>query len=64
MSIALYCGGNCSSAQYTKLMVRPIIYNRLINAQQNIDYLTDFLDKKRYYAIDTVGSSFDVALSY
>ena len=64
MSVALYCGASCSSANYTKLLVRPIIYNRLINAQQNKDYLIDFLDKKRYYGIDTVGYAFDTALSY
>ena len=64
MSVALYCGSSCASANYTKLLTRPILYNRLINAQQNKEYLTDYLDKKRYYGVDTTGAPFDVALDY
>jgi hypothetical protein len=61
---ALRCRANCSDVNYTKVLVRPIILNWLINSQQSDQYLISFLDKRRYYGIDTLNYAFDTALSY
>lgn len=44
--------------------MRPIIYNRLINIQKSEDYLTNYLDKRRYYSIDTLNRDVDIVLNY
>lgn len=64
IDFALRCRANCSAVNYTKLLVRPIILNWLINSQQSDKYLISFLDKRRYYGIDTLNYAFDTALSY
>lgn len=64
IDFALRCRANCSDVNYTKVLVRPIILNWLINSQQSDNYLISFLDKRRYYGIDTLNYAFDTALSY
>lgn len=64
ISLGMYCGGPCSSANLTELLVRPILYNRLVNPQKNKEYISDFLDKRRYYGINSKNNQYDVALTY
>lgn len=61
---AFSCKGNCSSAPLTSLLVRPILYNRIINSQNSSNYLISYLEKRRYYGIDTSDYQFDTALNY
>jgi hypothetical protein len=64
IDFAYRCRNNCSSIPYTKFLVRPILYNRLINSQKSSDYLTSYLDKRRYYGIDTLNYNIDINLNY
>ena len=64
IDIAFRCGQNCTNTPYTNLLVRPIIFNRLINPQEHQEYMTTFLDKRRYFGIDTANPEFDTVLDY
>jgi hypothetical protein len=64
IDVAFKCGQDCSTLNSTEFLVRPIILNRLVNAQKSKDYLTSFLDKRLYYSINTRSSNFDTVLNY
>ena len=64
IDFAFRCRADCSTVNETQLLVRPIFYNRIINPQETEGYVTQFLEKKRYYGITTRRWDFDIALSY
>ena len=44
--------------------IRPIIYNKLLNPQQSEEYISEYLDKRRYYKISTKVAQFDYNLDF
>ena len=63
IDVAFKCLADCSTVGYTQLMVTPIIYNRLINPQDT-NYMEGYLEKRKYYIIDTQSYQFDTVLDY
>ena len=67
IDFAIRCRADClntSLTPITNLLIRPIIYNRLINPQKSEDYLLTYLDKRRFYGLTTLDSPFDTVLDY
>ena len=67
VDFAIRCRADCLNTTATPpmyLLVRPIIYNRLINPQKSEGYIQNYLEKRRFYGVSTLDSAFDTVLDF
>jgi hypothetical protein len=64
IDFAYYCFADCSTKENTEILIRPMVLNMLVNAQESSNYKTEFVQERIYYTINTQISSVDTVLNF